>query len=131
MCSFIKNQTLAQAFFCEFSKIRKNTYFAEHHQTTACDYNSITIKIIKKLHCRCLTQLKIGFRLRVWNIELTLVPALQTKPRKCSAGKYVTQFLKRRKVFMEEQPSKAFFKKGVMRNFAELTRKHFCQNLFF
>ena len=28
-------------------------------------------------------------RLRVWNIELTLFPSLQIKPRKYSAGKYV------------------------------------------
>ena len=26
---------LAQVFSCEFGKIRKNTFFAEHHQTTA------------------------------------------------------------------------------------------------
>ena len=32
---------LAQVFSCEFCKIRKNTFFAEHHQTTAFDYSSI------------------------------------------------------------------------------------------
>ena len=32
---------------------------------------------------------------------------------------------------MEMQSSVGFFKKGVMRNFAEFTRKHMCQNLFF
>ena len=32
---------LAQVFSCEFCKIRKNTFFAEHHQTTASDYSSI------------------------------------------------------------------------------------------
>ena len=34
-------------------------------------------------------------------------------------------------VFMQKQPSKGFFKKSVMRNFAEFTRKHLCGNLFF
>ena len=34
-------------------------------------------------------RLKIGFRLRVWNIELTLVHSLQIKPKKYSARKYV------------------------------------------
>ena len=37
----MKNETLAQVFSCEFCKIRKNTFFAEHHQTTASDYSSI------------------------------------------------------------------------------------------
>ena len=32
---------------------------------------------------------------------------------------------------MQKQPSKGLFKKGAMRNFAKLTRKHPCQNLFF
>ena len=45
MCSFIKNEALAQVFSCEFWKIRKNTFFAEHHQTTASDYSSITPSI--------------------------------------------------------------------------------------
>ena len=43
----------------------------------------------KKLHRRCSTGLKIGFWLRVWNLELTLVPSLQIKPRKYLAGIYV------------------------------------------
>ena len=32
---------------------------------------------------------------------------------------------------MQKQPSKGLFKKSVMRNFAEFTRKHLCCNLFF
>ena len=33
---------------------------------------------------------------------------------------------------MQKQPyAEGFFRKGVMRNLAELTRKHLCQNLFF
>ena len=35
------------------------------------------------------------------------------------------------RVFIQKQPSEGFFKKGVMRNFAEFTRKHLCRNLFF
>ena len=47
MCCFIKNEALAQVFSCEFCKIRKNTRFAEHHQTTASDYSSVnSISII-------------------------------------------------------------------------------------
>ena len=35
------------------------------------------------------------------------------------------------RVFMQKQPSEGFFKKGVVRNFAESTKKHMCQNLSF
>ena len=43
----------------------------------------------KKFHRRSSTGLKIDFWLRAWNIELTLVPSLQIKPKKYSARKYV------------------------------------------
>ena len=43
VCSFFKNETLAQVFSCEFCKIRKNIFFAEHHQKAASDYSSINI----------------------------------------------------------------------------------------
>ena len=34
-CSFLKKETLAQAFFCEFCEICKKTFFTEHLWTTA------------------------------------------------------------------------------------------------
>ena len=34
-CNFIKKEALAQVFSCEFCVIFKNTFFAEHFQTTA------------------------------------------------------------------------------------------------
>ena len=34
-CNFIKNETLAQVFSCEFCEIYKNTLFTEHLWTTA------------------------------------------------------------------------------------------------
>ena len=43
----------------------------------------------------------------------------------------MTSFLKRQKVFMQKQLPKGFFEKGVMKNFAELTRKHVPESLFF
>ena len=51
----------------------------------------------------------------------------------------MTSFLKRRKVklgqqtervFMQKQPSEGFFKKRVIINFAEFTRKHLYRNPF-
>ena len=43
----------------------------------------------------------------------------------------MTSFLKRRNVFMQKQPSKGFFKKDLIRNFAEFTSKHVLESLFF
>ena len=34
-CNFIKKETLAQVFACEFCEIYKNTFFAEHLWATA------------------------------------------------------------------------------------------------
>ena len=35
VCNFIKKDTPAEVFFCEFCKISKNTFFTEHLWTTA------------------------------------------------------------------------------------------------
>ena len=35
LINFIKKETLAQVYSCEFCKISKNTFFSEHLQTTA------------------------------------------------------------------------------------------------
>ena len=34
-CNFIKKETLAQVFYCEFCEISKNNFFTEHLWTTA------------------------------------------------------------------------------------------------
>ena len=34
-CNFIKKETVAQVFSCEFCEIFKNTFFTEHLRTTA------------------------------------------------------------------------------------------------
>ena len=34
-------------------------------------------------------------------------------------------------LYIQKQPPEVFYKKGVLRNFANITRKHLCQNLFF
>ena len=43
--NFIKSESSAQVFSCEFCEICKNTFFAEHDQATASDYSSI--KVVK------------------------------------------------------------------------------------
>ena len=40
ICNFIKKETQAQVFFCEFCEIIKNTFFTEHLWATASLYQS-------------------------------------------------------------------------------------------
>ena len=37
-CNLIKNETLAQVFFCEFGEIYKNTFFTDHLRATTSEY---------------------------------------------------------------------------------------------
>ena len=51
--NFIKKETLAQVFSCEFYEVSKNTYFIEHRRTTAPEMKKLkhirSWKIIKNL----------------------------------------------------------------------------------
>ena len=47
-CNFIKKETLAQVFSCQFCEIFKNTFFTEYLQTTASNFNWLC-KDIKKI----------------------------------------------------------------------------------
>ena len=38
VCNFIKKEALAQVFPCEFCKISKNTFLAEHLRATASNH---------------------------------------------------------------------------------------------
>ena len=51
-CNFMKKESLAQVFFCEFCKISKNTFFTEHVWTTASGYR-IKVTIINLVRTRC------------------------------------------------------------------------------
>ena len=86
----------------------------------------------EKLHPRCLPRLKIGFWLRVLHIELTSVPNYKLSRKKTQQEKMCHIVFEKEKergrkvnrASVVKQPSEGFFKKGVMRNFAELTTKH-------
>ena len=39
-CNFIKKETLAQVFSCEFCEISKDTFFTEHLRATASKANT-------------------------------------------------------------------------------------------
>ena len=43
-CNFIKKETLAQVFSCEFCEISKNTFFTEHLWATASE-NSFVVDV--------------------------------------------------------------------------------------
>ena len=45
-CNYIKKETLAQVFSCEFCEICKNIFFTEHLWTTASDEN-VCLKWVK------------------------------------------------------------------------------------
>ena len=45
-CNYIKKETLAQVFFCEFCEISKNTLFTEHLWTTASDLSKMSPLIL-------------------------------------------------------------------------------------
>ena len=45
-CNFIKKETLAQVFSCEFPEFSKNTLFIEHLWTIASVYEDLTESIV-------------------------------------------------------------------------------------
>ena len=46
--NFMKKETLAQVFSCEFCKISKNTFFTEHLRTTASEYFTLPKQLASK-----------------------------------------------------------------------------------
>ena len=67
----------------------------------------------------------------VENIKLTLLPSLQIKPRKYSPENMCDiLFQKTKGGYAEKELSKGFFRKGLIRNFAEFTSKHVPESLF-
>ena len=50
-CNFVKKETLAQVFSCEFCEISKNTFFTEYLRTTASikmNFTEVTELIVSK-----------------------------------------------------------------------------------
>ena len=46
--AFIKKETLAQVFSCEFCEISKSTFFTEHIWATASEYYQLTVSFHQK-----------------------------------------------------------------------------------
>ena len=55
-CNFIKKETLAQVFSCEFCEISENTFLTEHFRTTGSEYNRSNRLIVG--NCSKLTKKK-------------------------------------------------------------------------
>ena len=49
-CNFIKKETLAQVFSCEFCEISKNTFFTEHLLVTASDVKPLGLTFLAVLN---------------------------------------------------------------------------------
>ena len=49
-CNFIKKETLAQVFSCEFCEISKDTFFTEHFQATASMFCSLELTDLAESH---------------------------------------------------------------------------------
>ena len=47
-CNFIKKETLAQVFSCEFYEISKNTFFTEYLRVTASDFTNLKWSLFKE-----------------------------------------------------------------------------------
>ena len=89
MVATLLKKRLAQVFSCEFYKILKNTYFIEHHRTTA----SKSFHVISKLHQRfSANSLSLSFKQTLTNthththththIERTLSNTINAEPVK-------------------------------------------------
>ena len=51
--NFIKKETLAQGFFCEFCEISKNIFFTEHLWTTASRYLTAHLQLAQRVSLSC------------------------------------------------------------------------------
>ena len=55
-CNFIKKDTLAQVFSCEFCEIFKNTFFTEHLRLTASKHTVFIRKLTQSLRLLILAE---------------------------------------------------------------------------
>ena len=63
VCNFIKKETLAQLFSCEFRAICKNTLSTEHLMTTAslsCQFLEACAEIVKKVYVDIVTDTTVN-----------------------------------------------------------------------
>ena len=122
-CNFIKKDTLAQVFSCEFCDISKNTFFTEHIWATA----SAQIDPDKIVNYFSVKSLKTVDRHQThW---FTLVSFLCNFGSGRSKQRCIWLFSCEKMTISRSSRSQMFFKKGVFKNFAIFTGKHLCWNL--
>ena len=61
-CNFIKKETLAQVFSCEFCEISKNTLFTEHLWTAASDISLLDFTNDDHLFSFCILRFARNFQ---------------------------------------------------------------------
>ena len=74
--NFIKKETLAQVFSCEFCEISKNTFFAEHLRTSASvclQYTSKKMSVQRSSFLQKLLNTSCNFWKRVFSREFSRI----------------------------------------------------------
>ena len=83
-CNFIKKETLAQVFSCEFCEISKKTFFIEHLRATASGYITLIWVWLKW----CANNKKGAFSRDLALIRANTVNIFQLKKKNYTAFKY-------------------------------------------
>ena len=100
LSNFIKNEALAQVLSCEFCEIFKNTFFTEH------------LRALASLLTETANRKSLKLRSKKW----------------WKVANFST-ISKRTEMIQKQQPE-VFFKKSVLKNFANFRGKQLCFSLF-
>ena len=106
----LKYESLVQVFSCEFCKISKKTFFAEHHRATSSNYSSISSSEGRIGKRNCILWYKS------WSICTNLSQKCKLS-KKDSPGEILTCF--------RSSCSQIFFKIGVL-NISQIPQENAC-----
>ena len=119
-CNFIKKETLAQVFSCEFCKISKNTFLHRTPLVAVSEYQSSSsnywVNEVVKTWSKWWSERICECTVLVYLVEVTVLS--------------VIFFLCLSTQSFRSSCPKVFFRKIVPRNFAKFTGKHLCQVSF-
>ena len=85
----------------------------------------------KKLHCRCSARLKIGFSLKVWNIELTLVPSFKLSQENTQPENMWHRLWKGERSWWDSKLNECLCIRHSSKVFFRIHKKHLHRNPFF
>ena len=135
-CNFIKKDTLAQVFSCEFCEISINTFVYRTPQVVASESHILHLWLRKYLRREplqlCLENrphnlinfdmVQRFYRLKKFRAVILGLLHSFTFPFPVTLMIFIT--------FRSSNPE-VFCKRAVLKNFAKFTDKHLCQSLFF